>query len=64
MFFCLLGGGNGGAKLQVKVDPLFGGASTPLKGTFGKEDEMVHLAQSVKSFKHKAMETALYSEGL
>lgn len=31
--------------------------------TFGSEDEMVHLAQTIKSFKCKAKELALYPEG-
>lgn len=60
MFFCLPGRGNGGATVEKKVDTLFGGPSISLKGTFGDEDEMAYLAQSVKSFKCKATETALY----
>lgn len=47
-FFGLLGKGKGQAKLEMKVDYLFGGASIPLKGTFGNVDEIVHLAQTVK----------------
>lgn len=33
------------------------------EGTLGHEDETVHLAQTLKSFTHKAKESALYSEG-
>lgn len=50
MFFGLLSKRNGRAKLQMKVDHLFGVTSIPPKATSGNEDVMVHLAQTVKSF--------------
>lgn len=44
------------AKLEIKVDDLFGGVSIPLvwlERNIGNEDEMVHLAQTIMSVKHK-----------
>ena len=61
-----LGRGNSTAKLEMKANALFGELSILLVwsgGTLGNEYEMVHLAQTLKSFTHKAKESVLYSEG-